>query len=267
MSDTLNVTLVQMDISWLQPENNFAKITELLSDISNSNDNAGFNPDLIILPETFATGFAFDQPNVGEPENGPILAWLKHTAAAKNVVMVGSVAVQQGDKNANRLYWVTPEGEVSFYDKRHLFRMGNEHHHVVAGENRAVFEIKGVRFLPLVCYDLRFPVWSRNRNDYDVLLNVANWPGARRRIWDTLLQARAMENQCYVLAVNRVGDDGKGVGHSGGTAAYDFTGEPLATAPDNQTKVVNTQLDLTALKAFKQQFPAYLDGDEFTLAV
>ncbi len=255
----LNITLVQTDISWLEPQQNLTRLGELLSDVTDS--------DLIVLPETFATGFAFDQPNVGEAENGPILAWMKQTAAKTGAVLVGSVAVnaEDGGKNANRLYWVTPTGEVSCYDKRHLFRMGDEHHHVVAGAKREVFSLKGVRFLPNVCYDLRFPVWSRNQNDYDVMLNVANWPAVRRRIWDTLLQARAIENQCFVVAVNRVGDDGKGVAHSGGTAAYGFTGETLAAATDDQTQLLHVTLDVAALAQFKQQFPAHLDSDDFEL--
>jgi omega-amidase len=260
---SLTVALVQTDICWLEPVKNTQLLTAKLADIN--------SVDLIVLPETFATGFAFDQPNVGEVPNGPILDWMKQTAAQKGAVVVGSVAVNsvavnQDDKNANRLYWVTPDGHVSHYDKRHLFRMGNEHHHVVAGNAREVFEIKGFRVLPLVCYDLRFPVWSRNRNDYDVLLNIANWPGARRRVWDTLLQARSMENQCYVIAVNRVGDDGNGVGHSGGTAAYDFKGDTLSAAADHKCEIIVQTLDLKALNKFKEAFPAHLDGDDFQLS-
>ncbi|MFT5163649.1 MAG: omega-amidase [Alteromonadaceae bacterium] len=253
----INITLVQTDIHWLEPQKNFDQLSALLV-------TAG-PTDMIILPETFASGFAFEQPGVGEPTDGPALNWLKQTAKEKNAVMVGSVAVHQNDKNANRLYWVTPQGEVLHYDKRHLFRMGDEHHYVVAGQKREIFSIKGIRFLTNICYDLRFPVWSRNKNDYDVLLNIANWPGVRRRIWDTLLQARAIENQCYVVAVNRVGQDGKGVDYSGGTGVYDFKGEPLVLAADHQTQLVEFRLALDALNTFKQQFPAHLDGDEFEL--
>lgn len=253
----VTITLIQTDITWLAPEQSLEKLTQLLAHVSDT--------DLILLPETFATGFAFDQPNVGEDGDGQILAWLKQTARDKNAVVVGSVAVNSGDKNVNRLYWVTPQGGVQHYDKRHLFRMGNEHNHVVAGEQREIFTLKGVRFLATVCYDLRFPVWSRNKNDYDVLLNIANWPAVRRRIWDTLLPARAIENQCYVVAVNRIGEDGKGSAHSGGTGIYDFNGQLIAHAKDNQTQVLQVTLDLTALVDFKQKFPAYLDGDEFDL--
>jgi omega-amidase len=259
----LTVTLVQTNIDWLAPQKNFAQLTQLLSDVADT--------DLIVLPETFATGFAFEQLAVKNNDDDElassteILSWLKQTARDKNAVIVGSVAVKLGDKNANRLYWVTPQGGVSYYDKRHLFRMGNEHNYVVAGKQREIFTVKGVRFLATVCYDLRFPVWSRNKNDYDVLLNIANWPALRRRIWDTLLPARAIENQCYVVAVNRVGLDGKSVAHSGGTAFYDFKGDLLAKAEDDQSQLLQLTLDMDALNKFKTGFPAYLDGDEFEL--
>lgn len=258
----LNVALVQTDIAWLKPLQNMKHLEQV---ITTKVDNA----DLIILPETFATGFAFDKQDVGELEQGPIFNWLQQMAKTTGAVMVGSVAVNSAinseSKNANRMYWVRPDGSFEYYDKRHLFRMGNEHHHVVAGNERKVFEVKGFRLLPLVCYDLRFPVWSRNKNDYDVMVNVANWPGVRRKPWDILLQARAIENQCYVLAVNRVGEDGKGVGHSGGTAIYDFKGDTLLAAKDNQAEVLQYTLELDELNQFKENFPAHLDADDFEI--
>jgi omega-amidase len=254
---SLKVALIQTDIHWMAPQKNLEQMAKRIEQIE--------SVDLIVLPETFATGFAFDKPGIGEIENGPVLNWMKQTAQSSGAVVAGSVAVNKAGKNANRMYWVTPQGDVQFYEKRHLFRMGSEHNHVVAGDQRKVFNLKGFRILPTICYDLRFPVWSRNRNDYDVLLNVANWPGVRRKVWDTLLCARAMENQCYVVAVNRVGDDGNAVAHSGGTAVYDFKGNTLSAATDNQSQVLIQTLDLKALNDFKKQFPAYLDGDDFEL--
>lgn len=254
---SLAVALFQTNIQWLDRQANLADLDSKIADLP--------NVDLIVLPETFATGFAFDQAGVGEPDKGEVYQWMVQTAEKTQAVVVGSVAVNCQDKNANRMYWVWPDGTTRHYDKRHLFRMGNEHEHVVAGEVREVFEVNGFRLLPLVCYDLRFPVWSRNRNDYDVLVNVANWPGARRKVWDTLLQARAMENQCFVLGVNRVGDDGKGTGHSGGTAVYDFKGDTLAATKDDEPEVLLYTLTLDDLNQFKQNFPAYLDGDDFEL--
>lgn len=255
---SLTVALVQTDICWLEPQKNLQNLNNKLASLE--------SVDLIVLPETFATGFAFDQPEVGEIAGGPILLWMKQLAKTTKAVITGSVAVNHLDKNVNRLYWVTPQGDVQHYDKRHLFRMGNEGEHVIAGQKREIFNLNGMRILPIICYDLRFPVWSRNKNDYDILLNVANWPGVRRKVWDTLLSARAMENQCYVLAVNRIGDDGKGVGHSGGTCVYDFKGDALEVAKDNQPQIVIQTLTLDALNQFKQQFPAYLDSDEFNLS-
>lgn len=254
---SLNIALVQTDIAWLNPQSNFNRLESLFESVEHS--------DLIVLPETFSTGFAFEIEGVAESSEGPALHWLKHIAAQKNTVVTGSVAVVQGDKRVNRLYWVTPQGEVAFYDKRHLFRMGNEHEYVIAGNKRQVFEVKGFRILPLICYDLRFPVWSRNKNDYDAILCVANWPAARRGVWDLLLQARAIENQCFVMAVNRVGDDGRGAAHSGGTAVYDFKGQAISKAQDDKTEVIMTTLVLDQLNTFKQQFPAYLDSDDFEI--
>jgi len=254
---TLTLTLVQSELHWLDKDANLAMFDKKLAEIT-------ANPDLILLPETFATGFAINL-DCAEPENGKVLTWLKTQAHKHNAVIAGSVLVAQGDKKANRFYWVTPKGEVNYYDKRHLFRLGSEGDYVVAGQARKTFEINGFKLLPQVCYDLRFPVFQRNNNDYDVMINVANWPAVRRHIWDTLLMARAMENLCYVVAVNRVGDDGNGVAHSGGTAVYDFKGDTLAKAKDNTQELLTVTLEKAPLEDFKTAFPAYLDADPFTL--
>ncbi|MDO6548817.1 amidohydrolase [Pseudoalteromonas carrageenovora] len=254
---TLTLTLVQSELHWLDKDANLAMFDKKLAEIT-------ANPDLILLPETFATGFAINL-DCAEPENGKVLSWLKTQAHKHNAVIAGSVLVAQGDKKANRFYWVTPKGEVDYYDKRHLFRLGSEGDYVVAGQARKTFEINGFKLLPQVCYDLRFPVFQRNNNDYDVMINVANWPAVRRHIWDTLLMARAMENLCYVVAVNRVGDDGNGVAHNGGTAVYDFKGDTLAKAKDNTQELLTVTLEKAPLEDFKTAFPAYLDADPFTL--
>jgi predicted amidohydrolase len=255
--ENLKVTAIQAPLHWESIDANLAMFNKQLEAITSQ-------PDLILLPETFATGFAINL-DCAEPENGKVLMWLKAQANKHNAVIAGSVLVAQGSKKANRFYWVKPNGDVSYYDKRHLFRLGNEGNFVVAGQARKVFEIKGFRLLPQVCYDLRFPVFQRNNNDYDVMINVANWPAVRRHIWDTLLMARAMENLCYVVGVNRIGDDGNGVAHSGGTAVYDFKGETLIKAQDNTERLVTITLEKTLLEDFKAAFPAYLDADSFTL--
>ena len=254
---TLTIALIQTSLNWLDKDANLTYFSNKVANIDKS-------VELILLPETFATGFAINL-DCAEPENGTVLNWMIATANSANAVIAGSVLVQQGDKKANRFYWVWPNGEVKFYDKRHLFCLGKEGNFVKAGEQREVFTLNGFKILPQVCYDLRFPVFQRSRNDYDVMINVANWPAVRRKVWDTLLMARAMENQCYVIGVNRIGDDGNGVAHNGGTAVYDFKGDTLAQAKDNESSVLITTLEKEPLEAFKQSFPAYLDADEFSL--
>lgn len=258
INDVLNVALVQSDIAWLSPKESLTQLSEQLANTA--------SVDLVILPETFATGFAINL-DCAEQSKGSVFNWMQQQAVKLNAVVAGSVLVELDGKKANRFYWCWPDGRVEYYDKRHLFCLGNEGDYVHAGQDRKVFTIKGFRLLPQICYDLRFPVFQRSRNDYDVMVNVANWPAARRRIWDTLLQARAIENQCYVLAANRVGDDGNGVAHNGGTAAYDFTGEALAVATDNQPEVITVTLEKSALETFKSRFPAHLDADDFALSL
>ncbi len=259
---TLTIAAVQYDIQWLDQQTNFKHLEELLSDYFNTNSGV----DLLLLPETFSTGFCINRQDVQEPENGgTALIWLKKIAQQYNCVVAGSVLVSQNNKKVNRFYWVFADGSVEHYDKRHLFRLGNEQDHVEQGQSRKIITINGIKILPLVCYDLRFPVWSRNRQDYDLMVNVANWPAARRHIWDTLLKARAMENQSFVVGVNRIGADGNDTAHSGGTTVIDFTGENIITATDNQQQIITTQLDFSALAKFKEGFQAFLDADEFEL--
>ncbi|SFD33272.1 amidohydrolase [Pseudoalteromonas denitrificans] len=257
---TLNIAAVQLDIKWLDKTRNLSHIDDLIRTEINT------NIDLILLPETFSTGFCINKPDVEEvEESSQVLDWLKESAKKYNAVMAGSVLVKYAQKKVNRFYWVFPSGRVEFYDKRHLFRLGNEGDYVLQGNERKVITIKGVKILPLVCYDLRFPVWARNNQDYDLIVNVANWPSARRKIWDTLLMARAIENQAYVIGVNRVGEDGNAVAHCGGTALYDFSGETLSCAKNNKEQVVRMQLNIDELTQFKAKFPAYLDADNFEI--
>ena len=260
---TLTVAAIQYDIKWLDKATNFAVLENMIRNFFSQHAVV----DLLLLPETFSTGFCLDDANVKQPEDGgEDLLWLKKISSKYNCVVAGTVFVKHTDKKANRFYWANPEGSVEFYDKRHLFRLGNEGDYVAQGKAREIFNIKGIRILPQVCYDLRFPVWSRNKQDYDLLVNVANWPAARRSVWDTLLKARAIENQAFVIGVNRVGNDGLGVAHSGGTCVVDFVGEPLLVAEDNCQQVISCELDFSALRQFKQDFPAYLDADEFEIS-
>ncbi|MDK2598254.1 nitrilase-related carbon-nitrogen hydrolase [Pseudoalteromonas obscura] len=254
---TLTVSLVQYDIAWLSPEQNFSIIDQLIA--------APTGCDLLLLPETFATGFALQQATAEQAALA--LSFMQQLAARLQCVVAGSVLVPNGDKKANRFYWVWPDGSQQAYDKRHLFCLGNEGQYVTQGSERKIFEINGFKLLPQVCYDLRFPVFQRSKNDYDVMVNVANWPSARRFAWDTLLRARAIENQCFVLATNRIGPDGNGIAHNGGTIALDYLGQTIEQVNDDQMGVVTVTLDKSQLAKYKSQFPAHLDADGFEITL
>jgi predicted amidohydrolase len=220
--------------------------------------------DLVILPETFSTGFTMQSDRFSEDENGKAVSWMKKVAVEKQTYVTGSLIVMEERNIFNRLYWVSPDGVVGYYDKRHLFRMGREDKHFVPGTSRPLFNLGEFRFLPQICYDLRFPVFSRNRGDYDVLFYVANWPAPRQPVWETLLRARAIENQSYVLGVSRVGIDGLGVEHLGGTCVIDPMGN-VVHIMDNQPGILTTTIELDRLRNFREKFPAWKDADRFTL--
>ncbi len=255
----LRVTLVQQPLVWQDPVANRARFEALLLPLQGKTD-------LIVLPETFTTGFSMEVQKVGEPAGGPTSQWLQRLANQLDAAITGSVITAQGGKYFNRLHWAGPSGELRQYDKRHLFRMGREHEHFTAGRDAWTIEWRGVRICPLVCYDLRFPVFSRRRPDldYEVLIYIANWPAARAYPWSQLLKARAIENQCFVIGVNRIGVDGAGIHHSGDSAAIDFLGAPLVELGDTPD-VRTVELDATALKSFRERFPAHLDADHFSL--
>lgn len=252
----LKVALVQTAPIWQDPAANHAHFAALLQRAAGA--------DLVVLPEMFSTGFSMDAAALAEPENGPTQQWLLAQAATLNAVVVGSVITQTHDGSyRNRLYWARPDGSCAQYDKRHLFRMAGEHEHYAAGEERVLLTLNGWNIRPLVCYDLRFPVWSRDAKDTDLLLYIASWPAARRSAWNRLLPARGIENLCYVVAVNRIGNDGNGYPHAGDTQAFDFLGEPLLSAQDEEG-VFHVTLSAHALAKYKTRFPAWRDADAFT---
>ncbi|TXH78519.1 MAG: amidohydrolase [Thiothrix sp.] len=259
MPEFLRVSLVQTELTWQNPEANRAHFATLLQDLAGQTD-------LIVLPEMFTTGFMMTPETHAEAYGGASFTWLQAQAAKVQAAICGSVATAAHGQYVNRFMFATPDGSMQFYDKRHLFRMGDEVNHYSAGVERKVFNYQGWRILPQVCYDLRFPVFMRNRNDYDLAIVLANWPAVRRKPWRTLLQARAMENQSYVLGVNRVGTDGLGLAYSGDSLAVDFKGELLIDQAEGMAFVETTQLDLNALKQFREQFPAWMDADEFSLS-
>jgi omega-amidase len=257
MSKQLHVCLVQADLVWEEIDANLELMDRMLEEVPEGTD-------LVALPETFSTGFTMQSDRYAEGENGKALAWMRKTAAERGVHITGSTIVRDKDLIYNRLYWVSPQGEVDHYDKRHLFRLGRENEHFIPGDSRKVFSLGEFRILPQICYDLRFPVFARNRGDYDVLLNVANWPAHRQQVWDVLTRARAIENQCYFLGVNRAGIDGLGTVHTGGTCAIDPMGS-IMRKMDKQAGVLSCTLDLNKLKDYREKFPVWKDADQFEL--
>ena len=260
MENTLTVTLLQTTLVWHNPAANCAAFDARLTHIP-------IPTDLIVLPEMFSTGFSMEAAALAEPMSGPTVAWMQRTAAAYDAVVTGSLIIRADDGTyRNRLLWVRPDGSLDYYDKRHLFSFAGEQHHYAPGTARLVQAWRGWRICPLVCYDLRFPVWSRNAaaDPYDLLLYVANWPAARRNAWTTLLRARALENVAYCLGVNRVGTDGLGHDYAGDSAVIDMGGEYLVQAGNLELCITRT-LHRDALLAFRAQFPALADVDAFRL--
>ncbi len=251
----MKVALIQFDIVWQNVDANLALIDSLLP--------TGCN--LIVLPEMFHCGFSMNVDDVAQYEGGAVLSWMKQTAARLNCCLAGSVAVSSSNGQVyNRFYFVHPNQSVAQYDKRHLFRMAGEHQVYTPGNQRVVVPVGDWRILLQVCYDLRFPVWSRNCNDYDVAVYVANWPTVRRNAWRTLLQARAIENQCYVLGVNRIGD-AEGLHFIGDTMVVDPKGVIVGETHPNEQQVLIVDLDLDSLSRFREKFPVWRDADSFLL--
>jgi predicted amidohydrolase len=257
MNSHLRVTLVQAELAWQDPAANRRNLAARFRGLVG-------HTDLVVLPEMFSTGFSMAAAELAEDMHGPTVGWMREEAAALGCAITGSLIVREDGRCYNRLVWARPDGSVEHYDKRHLFRVANEQQHYAAGARRLVVEIKGWRVCPMVCYDLRFPVWSRSRGDYDVLLYVANWPQRRANAWATLLRARAIENLCYVVGVNRVGRDGNGASYAGDSVALDFLGQPLSSEGGGD-RVETAVLDLESLRAYRQSFPAQLDADPFEL--
>ncbi len=252
----MHITLVQTPIVWEAPEQNRAHYESLLE---------GVETDLVILPEMFPTGFTMKPQNVAENMDGASVNWLRTKAAEWNAAVAGSIAIQEDGAYFNRLIWAFPDGNIQAYNKRHLFRMAGEHHVYQAGQERLIVEWKGWNICPMICYDLRFPVWSRNQaNAYDVLIYVANWPAVRSKPWQQLLQARAVENLAYVVGVNRVGEDGNGWAYNGCSAVIDYKGEVLKEEKDKECLIQQT-LDKKELTIFRERFPAWMDADNFIL--
>ncbi|HET6228075.1 MAG TPA: amidohydrolase [Bacteroidia bacterium] len=254
----LKVTLIQSNLFWENKQKNLEQFSKKIDDVNEVTD-------LIVLPEMFSTGFSMNPEKLAENMNGETVKWMKEKAQKKNCVVTGSFICEEGGRYYNRLLWVNPNGTYVKYDKRHLFSMGDEHNHYAAGEEKLIVELKGWKICPLICYDLRFPVWARNTKEasYDVLIYVANWPERRSYPWKTLLLARAIENQSYVIGSNRVGVDGNDISHSGDSAVIDAKGEIISKIKPNEEATETITLSYSNLVEFRKQFPAILDADQF----
>jgi predicted amidohydrolase len=256
MEHTLKIALVQTTLYWHRPTENRKHFDGLIGDIKRE-------VDLIVLPEMFTTGFTMTPSEIGIQEGQLTLEWMKGKAREMNAALVGSMPFQDNGSYTNRLFFVEAGGEVHQYDKRHTFTLAGEHRSYDRGKVRLIIDYRGFRICPMICYDLRFPVWSRNTEDYDLLLYVANWPEPRINAWDTLLQARAIENMSYCLGVNRVGSDSNGHAYNGHSACYDALGRQMVFSTEDE--VLYTTLDKRALKNIRKQLRFLDDRDSFTL--
>lgn len=251
----LSVTLVQPATVWEAPSANLAQLDRLLK---------GVRTDLIVLPETFSTGFSMNAEAIAELPGGQTTEWMQEKAKELNATITGSVVIKDGSHVFNRLLWVTPSGQRITYDKRHLFSLMDEQRAFSAGSSRCAVEVGGWKIRPLICYDLRFPVWCRNDDDYDALIFVANWPSARHLAWHTLLKARAIENQAYVIGVNRAGSDPQGIDFGGASLCVDPLGEVIEELGSSPS-VISTSLSASRLKEVRSRYPFLRDRDSFHL--
>ncbi len=276
-SQTLSIALFQQDIAWENAASNFALVEMALE----RHMDAGNRVDLVAMPETFNVGFGNSMVALAEAPEGESYRFLCRVAQRYDLLAVATWPVREGGNVYNRLHWVRPDGSYGSYDKAHTFRMSSEAMQLARGTRRDTFEWRGWRIRPAVCYDLRFPLWLRNKNrgiatadpapsvdtlqprlEYDLLLVCANWPASRHEAWSTLLQARAIENQCYVAGVNRVGTDGTGIPYRGDTAVIDYKGQPMVAATPGVVQLLTATLDKEALQRFRCHWPFWLDADE-----
>ncbi len=255
--NTLRLALIQSALYWENAKMNRQMFSWKIRDLSGE-------ADLIVLPEMFSTGFTMKPEHVAEEPDGATTDWMKELAHETGAVITGSVVIRDQHKYYNRLLWVDPHGQVLHYDKRHLFAMAGEHNVYTAGTKQLIAEWKDWRICPMICYDLRFPVWSRNTQDYDLLLYVANWPEPRRTHWQHLLRARAIENQCFTAGVNRLGRDENGLEYCGDSTLIDYQGEILASSSHSETTLQVT-INRDDLKTWRDRFPFLADRDTFSL--
>ncbi len=261
----ISLSLIQMDIAWENEEKNLSRINEKLKEIPEETE-------IIILPEMFSTGFTMNVQNITKPVGKQAFEWMKNTSHEIGKILVGSILTEEKGHFYNRMFWMRPDGTFDYYDKRHLFHMGGEHKVMTAGKNRKIIQYKGVKFMLQICYDLRFPVWSKNQYDkendlyeYDVLIFIANWPESRKQAYLNLLKARAIENQSYVIWVNRVGKDGKNIEHSGDTQVISPSGKLLWKTIPKKEQILNVEITHEIVKNLREKFKVGLDWDDFVI--
>ncbi|MDB5197131.1 MAG: amidohydrolase [Flaviaesturariibacter sp.] len=260
----LTFSLIQADLRWEDKAANLQSFEEKITALAGKTQ-------VVILPEMFSTGFSMKAQELGEEMSGDTVSWMKKTATKNKVILTGSVIIKEGDAYYNRLIWMLPNGQYGVYDKRHRFAYAGEDEHYTAGSKRFIASVNGWRINLQVCYDLRFPVWTRQQYteegfEYDVLIYVANWPERRNTAWKALLQARAIENQCYVIGVNRVGEDGNGIYHNGDSMVIDPLGEILYHKA-NDEDVFTIELDKAHLETIREKLPFWKDADDFQILI
>ncbi len=258
MNERLDVALIQAPLVWENAEENRRYFTEKINTISET-------MDLIILPEMFTTGFTMNAKPLAETMQGETISWMQDLAKEIQTAITGSIIMEENGNYYNRLLFMHPSGKIETYDKKHLFTLASENEVYTAGTKKLIVELKGWKICPLVCYDLRFPVWSRNKENYDFLIYVANWPAARTAAWDILLQARAIENMAYCAGVNRVGTDGKGFEYVGHTAMYDALGEKISRDLMEQEGIARVTLHKTHLEESRNKLKFLEDMDAFEM--
>ncbi|MES2003671.1 MAG: amidohydrolase [Bacteroidota bacterium] len=254
-------TIIQTKLFWEDKAANLAMLEEKIMNIRE-------HTEIVVLPEMFSTGFSMQAEKLAENMEGETVSWMKRMAATRKIVLTGSMIIEEKGHYFNRLLWVLPDGKLGYYDKRHRFAYAGEDNHYTAGNRRLIAQVKGWKINLLVCYDLRFPVWARQQvtdiPEYDVLLYVANWPERRIHAWKTLLTARAIENQCYVIGVNRVGDDGNGIHYNGESMVIDALGTTLYQKNEEED-IYTVVLERNSLQETREKFPFWKDADHFKI--
>jgi omega-amidase len=256
----MKITIIQPSTIWENRAANFTNLEQLI--------RIHFKKtDLVVLPEMFATGFSLNAETLAEELKGNTYQWMTNLSSKGEFALCGSFILRSDEKFYNHFSFVTPDKEVSFYNKRHLFNLAGENNTFTPGKNRQIIHYGGIRFLPIICYDLRFPVWCRNRGDYDAIICVASWPDVRREAWNSLLKARAIENQCYVFGVNRTGTDNEGFNYAGDSVVIDPLGTIIVRVNDYEQGSVTAEISLTDLQNFRDKFPFWKDADDFMLNI